>query len=55
MLLDLGCKYVILGHSERRRILGESDAFINQKVRVALTAGPQRDLMRRGNSGSTKG
>jgi triosephosphate isomerase len=39
MLLDLGCKYVILGHSERRRILGESDAFINQKVRVALTAG----------------
>ena len=29
----------ILGHSERRRILGESDAFINQKVRVALTAG----------------
>ena len=39
MLLDLGCKYVILGHSERRRIFGESDAFINQKVRVALTAG----------------
>ena len=39
MLLDLGCTYVILGHSERRRILGESDAFINRKVRVALTAG----------------
>jgi len=39
MLLDLGCKYVILGHSERRRILGESDTFINQKVRIALTAG----------------
>jgi triosephosphate isomerase (TIM) len=39
MLLDLGCKYVILGHSERRRMLGESDTFINQKVRVALTAG----------------
>jgi len=38
MLLDLGCKYVILGHSERRHILGESDAFINQKVRIALTA-----------------
>jgi len=32
MLLDLGCKYVILGHSERRQKLGESDAFINQKV-----------------------
>jgi triosephosphate isomerase len=39
MLLDIGCKYVILGHSERRHILGESDAFINQKVRVALKAG----------------
>jgi triosephosphate isomerase len=39
MLLDLGCKYVILGHSERRYKLGESDAFINHKVRVALAAG----------------
>ncbi|MGB8472479.1 MAG: triose-phosphate isomerase [Candidatus Acidiferrum sp.] len=39
MLLDLGCKYVILGHSERRHKLGESDSFINQKVRVALDAG----------------
>jgi triosephosphate isomerase len=39
MLLDLGCTYVILGHSERRHMLGESDAFINHKVRVALAAG----------------
>ena len=39
MLLDLGCKYVILGHSERRHTLGESDAFINKKVRVALASG----------------
>jgi triosephosphate isomerase (TIM) len=39
MLLDLGGKYVILGHSERRHILGETDTFINQKVRVALAAG----------------
>lgn len=39
MLLDLGCKFVILGHSERRHKLGESDAFVNQKVRVALAAG----------------
>ena len=39
MLLDIGCKYVILGHSERRHILGESDVFINQKVGVALKAG----------------
>ena len=39
MLLDVGCKYVILGHSERRQKLGESDAFINQKVKIALAAG----------------
>jgi triosephosphate isomerase len=39
MLLDLGCRFVILGHSERRHILGESDAFINRKVHVALAAG----------------
>ncbi|MDQ6740236.1 MAG: triose-phosphate isomerase [Actinomycetota bacterium] len=39
MLLDLGCTFVILGHSECRHTLGESDAFINHKVRVALAAG----------------
>ena len=39
MLVDLGCKYVILGHSERRHQLGESDEFINRKVRAALAAG----------------
>ena len=39
MLLDLGCRYVILGHSEHRHVLGESDTFINQKVRVALATG----------------
>ena len=39
MLSDLGCHYVILGHSERRHILGETDAFINQKVHAALALG----------------
>jgi triosephosphate isomerase (TIM) len=39
MLIDVGCKYVILGHSERRHKLGESDGFINQKVRSALLHG----------------
>jgi triosephosphate isomerase len=39
MLLDLGCQYVILGHSERRHKLGESNAFINRKVESALAAG----------------
>jgi triosephosphate isomerase (TIM) len=39
MLKDLGCKYVILGHSERRAIFKETDAEINDKVYAALEAG----------------
>jgi triosephosphate isomerase len=39
MLVDVGCKYVILGHSERRHKLGETDAFISRKVHTALAAG----------------
>jgi len=39
MLLDVGCKYVITGHSERRHGLGETDEFINQKVCAAIEAG----------------
>lgn len=41
MLVDLGCRYVILGHSERRQHLGETDAFIGSKVLAALRAGLQ--------------
>lgn len=39
MLADAGCNYVILGHSERRQIMGENDTIINRKVRAALDAG----------------
>jgi triosephosphate isomerase len=39
MLRDLGCDYVILGHSERRHVLGETDADVNKKVHAALAAG----------------
>jgi triosephosphate isomerase len=38
MLHDVGCTYVILGHSERRHVMGETNRFINQKVLVALGA-----------------
>ena len=36
MLLSVGCKYVILGHSERRSIFNESDELINKKIKLAL-------------------
>ena len=39
MLLELGVKYVILGHSERRKAYYESDASVNRRVRVALAHG----------------
>jgi triosephosphate isomerase len=39
MLLDVGCRYVILGHSERRNILGETDQQVNQKLHAAIAAG----------------
>src|SRR5437870_3493295 len=39
MLKDVGCRYVIVGHSERRHGLGETDEFINRKVHAALDAG----------------
>lgn len=39
MLLDAGCSYVIIGHSERRQILGERDVDINRKLKAALEGG----------------
>ena len=39
MLLDLGCRFVLAGHSERRRELGETDAQINRKVVAAVAHG----------------
>jgi triosephosphate isomerase len=38
MLIDVGCRFVILGHSERRHMLGETDEVINRKVHAALAA-----------------
>jgi triosephosphate isomerase len=54
MLKDIGCSYVIVGHSERRQYFGDDDASVNRKLHAALSQGlrpimcvgeskPQRD------------
>jgi len=39
MLKDAGCRYVIIGHSERRHIFGETDEDVNKKLKVVLKHG----------------
>jgi len=39
MLADVGCRCAIVGHSERRKLFGEDDAFINRKLKAVLAAG----------------
>ena len=39
MLLDVGASHVIIGHSERRHVMGESDELINRKVQASLAGG----------------
>ncbi|XP_041999247.1 triosephosphate isomerase, chloroplastic-like [Salvia splendens] len=38
-LKDIGCKWVVLGHSERRHVIGEDDQFIGKKAAYALSQG----------------
>ena len=39
LLLDVGCRYVIIGHSERRQLFGEIDESVNRKLHAAAEAG----------------
>lgn len=39
MLLKSGCKYVIIGHSERRQYFGETDETVNKRTKAAFTSG----------------
>ncbi len=39
MIRDCGAEYVILGHSERRHVFGESDDWVNRKVKAVLAGG----------------
>jgi len=38
-LADIGCRYVIVGHSERRQLFGETDEHVGRKVKAVLTHG----------------
>jgi triosephosphate isomerase (TIM) len=44
MLKDLGCTWVLCGHSERRHVFGETDAFIAEKVVAVIAAGMKANL-----------
>ncbi|MEW6418993.1 MAG: triose-phosphate isomerase [Nitrospirota bacterium] len=39
MLIDIGCKFVIVGHSERRQYFNETDDIVNKKIMAAKKAG----------------
>ena len=39
LLKDVGCQYVIIGHSERRQLFGETDESVNRKVHAVAEAG----------------
>jgi triosephosphate isomerase (TIM) len=39
MLVDVGCRYVLIGHSERRHVLGEQDDMLRRKVSAAIAGG----------------
>jgi triosephosphate isomerase (TIM) len=38
-IADAGCHYVIIGHSERRAVFGETDEMVNEKIKIALKSG----------------
>ena len=39
MIREVGCEFVIIGHSERRQLFGETDASVNRRIRAALGQG----------------
>ena len=60
MLRELFCHYVILGHSERRTLFGETNGIVNEKVRAALQANLQPivcvgETLEERESGATEG
>ncbi len=54
LLRDLFVHYVVLGHSERRTLFGETDEMVNRKVRAAHEAETASDRLRRRNARSAR-
>ena len=46
MLVEFGCRYAIVGHSERRTLFGETDAIVGGEVRRGARGGAHADLLR---------
>ena len=55
MLVKLGCRYVVVGHSERRRFHGEDDNIVNAKTLKAVSRRHSPDRLRRRASRSSAG
>ena len=55
MILETGATGVVLGHSERRQLFGETDAALKEKVPAALAARPGPDPLRRRDRGGARG
>ena len=55
MLVDAGCTHVILGHSERRHGMGETDAQVNAKLHAALGRRPDPDRLHRRDPAGARG
>ena len=55
MLAKLGCRYVVVGHSERRELHGEDDALVNRKVRAAVRTRHRADPVRRRGAAGPRG
>ena len=55
MLRDVGCSYVIVGHSERRALYGETDAVVAAKFQAAQARRARADRLRRRNARAARG
>ena len=55
MVSEAGADYVIIGHSERRQLFGETDQTVNRKLRAALARRPHPDRLHRRDAGRARG